>query len=448
MTRFSAPLHHAAIPFLAMLALLLVFALPARSDVNIQKVDSEKGITAWLVEDYTVPIVTLRFAFEGGSSQDPDGKEGLANLMSGLFDEGAGDLDSDAFQEKLDDVGAEMRFSSSRDAIYGSMRLLAEDRPAAFDLLRLALLQPRFDQQPIDRIRNQILTGIDAAERDPNAQARKQWMRAIYGEHPYARPDEGTRQSLAAIASDDLRAFRKSQFARGGLHVAVVGAIDAETLKADLDRLFGDLPERQDLKPVERVDLRLGQEIAVTYDLPQTSIQMAFPGIERSDPDFYAAMLMNEILGGGTFTSRLFAEVREKRGLAYSVGSILSNRRYSSSLGISTATRSDRASETIRIIRDVVRQMADDGPTAAELEAAKKYLIGAYAINNLNSSGAVASTMVELQLAGLGRDYISRRPALLGAVTVDDVTRVARRLLAAEPAVLLVGPDMKKVDAQ
>lgn len=448
MQKFSTPLHHAAIPFLAMLALLLVFALPARSDVNIQEVHSEKGITAWLVEDYTVPIVTLRFAFEGGSSQDPDGKEGLANLMSGLFDEGAGDLDSDAFQEKLDDVGAEMRFSSSRDAIYGSMRVLAEDRPAAFDLLRLALLQPRFDQQPIDRIRNQILTGIDAAERDPNAQARKQWMRAIYGEHPYARPDEGTRQSLAAIASDDLRAFRKSQFARGGLHVAVVGAIDAETLKADLDRLFGDLPERQDLKPVERVDLRLGQEIAVTYDLPQTSIQMAFPGIERSDPDFYAAMLMNEILGGGTFTSRLFAEVREKRGLAYSVGSILSNRRYSSSLGISTATRSDRASETIRIIRDVVRQMADDGPTAAELEAAKKYLIGAYAINNLNSSGAVASTMVELQLADLGRDYISRRPALLGAVAVDDVTRVARRLLATEPAILLVGPDMKKVDAQ
>ncbi len=448
MQKFFTPLHHATIPFLAMLALLLVFALPARSDVNIQEVHSEKGITAWLVEDYTVPIVTLRFAFEGGSSQDPDGREGLANLMSGLFDEGAGDLDSDAFQEKLDDVGAEMRFSSSRDAIYGSMRVLAEDRPAAFDLLRLALLQPRFDQQPIDRIRNQILTGIDAAERDPNAQARKQWMRAIYGEHPYARPDEGKRQSLAAIAPDDLRAFRKSQFARSGLHVAVVGAIDAETLKADLDHLFGDLPEGQDLKPVERVDLRLGQEIAVTYDRPQTSIQMAFPGIERSDPDFYAAMLMNEILGGGTFTSRLFAEVREKRGLAYSVGSILSNRRYSSSLGISTATRSDRASETIRIIRDVVRQMADDGPTAAELEAAKKYLIGAYAINNLNSSGAVASTMVELQLAGLGRDYISRRPALLGAVTVDDVTRVARRLLATEPAILLVGPDMKKADGQ
>lgn len=448
MQKYSAPLQRVAIQFVTLLAFLLVMASPARSDVNIQEVHSEKGITAWLVEDYTVPIVTLRFAFEGGSSQDPVGKEGLANLMSGLFDEGAGDLDSDAFQEKLDDAGAEMRFSSSRDAIYGGMRVLAEDRQAAFDLLRLAILDPRFDQQPVDRIRNQILTGIDAAERDPNAQARKQWMRAIYGEHPYARPDEGTKQSLARITADDLLSFQKSQFARSGLHVAVVGAIDAETLKDDLDRLFGDLPEQQDLQPVPRADLKLGQEVAVSYDLPQTSIQMAFPGIERTDPDFYAAMLMNEILGGGTFTSRLFEEVREKRGLAYSVGSILSNRRYSASLGISTATRSDRASETIQVIRDVVRRMANEGPSAAELEAARKYMIGAYAINNLNSSGAVASTLVELQLADLGRDYISRRPGLLEAVTVNDVTRVAKRLLSAEPAILLVGPDMKKAGAQ
>lgn len=448
MQKFSTPLHHAAIQFIAALACLLVFALPARSDVNIQEVRLEKGITAWLVEDYTVPIITLRFAFEGGSSQDPIGKEGLANLMSGLFDEGAGDLDSDAFQEKLDDVGAEMRFSSSRDAIYGGMRVLAEDRQAAFDLLGLAIAQPRFDQQPIDRIRSQIVTGIDAAERDPNAQAGKQWARAIYGDHPYARPDEGTEQSLAGITAADLRAFRKSLFGRGGLHVAVVGAVDAETLKGDLDRLFGDLPERQDLKPVQQADLRLGQEMSVTYDLPQTSIQMAFPGIERTDPDFYAAMLMNEILGGGTFTSRLFEEVREKRGLAYSVGSGLSNRRYSASLGISTATRSDRASETVQVIRDVIGQMVNEGPSEAELEAAKKYMIGAYAINNLNSSGAVASTLVELQLAGLGRDYISRRPALLEAVSVEDVKRVAKRLLSAEPAIMRVGPGPGKAEAE
>jgi zinc protease len=314
--------------------------------------------------------------------------------MSGLFDEGAGDLDSNAFQEKLDEVGAEMRFSSTRDGIYGTVRVLAEDKDAAFDLLRLAIEKPRFDQGPVDRIRSQLLTGIDAAERDPNDQARKQWARAVYGEHPYARPDEGTKESLAGLSTDDLHAFHDSQFARDGLYVAVVGAIDAETLKRDLDRLFGNLPEKQKSVPVAHVQPKLDQQLKVAYDLPQTSIQMAFPGLER------------------------------------------------------TATRSDRAAETVEVIRSVIRQMAQEGPTEAELEAARKYLIGAYAINNLNSSGAIASTLVELQVTGLGKDYIERRPALLEAVTVADVKKVAAKLLSGEPAVMLVGPDVEKVPAE
>lgn len=448
MQKLSISLWQAGALVAGTLLLLSLVVLPVQADVKIQEVRSEKGVTAWLVEDYTVPIVTTRFVFQGGSSQDPVGKEGLANLMSGLFDEGAGDLDSNAFQEKLDEVGAEMRFSSTRDGIYGTVRVLAEDKDAAFDLLRLAIEKPRFDQGPVDRIRSQLLTGIDAAERDPNDQARKQWARAVYGEHPYARPDEGTKESLAGLSTDDLHAFHDSQFARDGLYVAVVGAIDAETLKRDLDRLFGNLPEKQKSVPVARVQPKLDQQLKVAYDLPQTSIQMAFPGLERTEPDFFAAVLMNEILGGGTFTSRLFKEVREKRGLAYSVGSMLSNRRYSETLGISTATRSDRAAETVEVIRSVIRQMAQEGPTEAELEAARKYLIGAYAINNLNSSGAIASTLVELQVTGLGKDYIERRPALLEAVTVADVKKVAAKLLSGEPAVMLVGPDVEKVQAE
>ncbi|MFC5386786.1 M16 family metallopeptidase [Aquamicrobium segne] len=439
------PLRHAVLHISAVLAFLLILVLPSQAEINIQEVHSQNGINAWLVENYTVPIVTLRFAFEGGSSQDLEGKEGLANLMSGLFDEGAGDLDSDAFQERLDDVGAEMRFSSSHDAIYGSMRVLADDRQAAFDLLRLALLEPRFDELPINRIRNQIITGIEASERDPQAQAQKQWLQALYGSHPYARPEEGTQQSLATITADDLRRFHKTQFARGNLHVAVVGAIDAQTLADELDRLFGDLPAEPELLPVPRAELKFGQEIAVSYDLPQTTIAMAFPGIARTDPDFYAAVLMNEILGGGTFTSQLFKQVREKRGLAYSIGSRLSNRRHAATLGISTATRSDRADETVQVIQDVVKQMAINGPDEAALEAARKYLIGAYAINNLNSSGAVAATLLELQLADLGKDYISHRPALLEAVTVEDVRQVAARLLNTAPSILRVGPQAQGI---
>jgi zinc protease len=435
-TRVAA---QAAILFLSMLFLVLP-AITARAAVNIQEVKSDSGVSAWLVEDYSVPIIAIQFVFDGGNSQDPAGKEGLVNLMTGLFDEGAGDMDSEAFQIALDDAGAEMRFNQTRDGTYGAMRMLADRKDEAFELLRLAVQKPRFDQDPIDRIRGQILTGILAGERDPNTVAGTKWAEALYPGHPYSRPDEGTKESIATITADDLRAFHKANFARSGLHVAVVGAIDAQTLKSQLDRLFGDLPGKQMLRPVPDVDPKLGQEMQVNYDQPQTTLQMAYPGIKRSAPDFYAAALMNQRLGGGTFTSRLFKEVREKRGLAYSVNSGLANRVHASSLVIATATRSDRAAETLSVINEVVKRLAEEGPTEQELASAKEYLIGSYAINNLDSSGAIAGTLLGLQLDELGIDYIQKREAYLGAVTLDQVKAVASKVLSTEPAIMVVGP--------
>ncbi|MET3524106.1 zinc protease [Mesorhizobium abyssinicae] len=417
-------------------------ALDARAEMNIQEVKSKKGITAWLVEDHSIPLISVRFVFDGGSAQDPAGKEGLINLMTGLFDEGAGDLDSDAFQQKLDDAGAEMSFQAARDGTYGSMRMLSEEKNEAFGLLKLAVNSPRFDQAPIDRIRSQILSGILANERDPNTVARQRWLRAIYGEHPYARPDEGTKESLAAITADDIRAFHKAGFARSGLHVAVVGDIDAATLSAKLDDVFGDLPEKQALAPVADVTPKLGQQLEVNYDLPQTSLRLAWPGVKRSDPDFFAAVLMNEILGGSTFTSRLFAEVREKRGLAYGVSSDLVDNEHSHTLLITTATRSDRAAETLSIVRQVVKDMAENGPTEEELAATKKYMIGSFATKSLKSSDSIAATLVRLQRENLAMDYIKNRAALIDAVSLEDVRTEARKLLSADPTVMIVGPPL------
>jgi zinc protease len=431
------------------LTLTLVFLVlpcigPARAEMKIQEVTSPQGITAWLVEDYSVPLIAIRFAFEGGSSQDPQGKEGMTNLMTGLFDEGAGDLDSDAFQSRLDDAGAEMRFSAGRDTIYGSMRLLAEERDEALDLLRLAITQPRFDQAPIDRIRAQIVSGIVSGSRDPEVAAQFKWATALYGNHPYSRRSEGTEQSLATITADDLHAFHKAMFAREKLKVAVVGAIDAETLKAELDKLFGALPQKPELTPIADIQPKLAQSVSVEYDLPQTRLQLAYPGVPRESPEFFGAVVMNHILGGGTFTSRLFDEVREKRGLAYGVSSSLVSYDHANLLVISTSTRSDKAAETLDLVREVVAKMAAEGPTEAELAAAKKYLIGAYAINNLNSSGAIASTLVELQLQDLGIDYMQRRDALIDAVTLEETKQAAGKLLQADPAVLIVGPKMEE----
>lgn len=420
------------------------FAVAARAEVAIQEVVSSKGVKAWLVEDYTVPVIAIRFAFEGGSTQDPVGKEGLANLMTTMFDEGAGKLESDAYQIRLDDAGAEMGFDADRDRFEGGMRMLADQKDEAFELLRLAVNEPRFDQNPLDRMRSQIISGIVARSRDPEYAAAVKWSNALYPDHPYARPSQGTAESLKIVTADDLRAFHKALFARERLHVGVVGAIDAETLKAELDRVFGSLPEKPSLKPVQDVDPKFGLNIGVEYDLPQTTLQLAYPGIPRQDPQFFAAYLMNHILGGGSFTSRLFDEVREKRGLAYSVDSSLVTAEHSNMLAISTATRSDRAGETLSLMRQVIRDVAEKGVTEEELVAAKKYVIGAYPINNLNSSGAIARTLVELQLGKLGIDYMKKRDVMINAVTREDVNAIAKRLLSVEPSILTVGPGIGK----
>ncbi|MCO5062945.1 MAG: insulinase family protein [Rhizobiaceae bacterium] len=426
----------------ALVALLLLCGVSAASaEMKIQEVVSPKGVRAWLVEDYTVPVIAMRFAFEGGSTQDPPGKEGLANLMTTLFDEGAGSLDSDAFQIKLDDAGAEMGFDADRDRFEGGMRFLADQREEAFGLLALAVNEPRFDQKPVDRMRAQIVSGIVARSRDPEYAAGLKWREALYPGHPYSRAAQGTPETLKSITPDDLRAAHKAIFAREKLFIGVVGAIDAETLKVELDRVFGNLPAKPALVPVPDVAPKLGQTLSVAYDLPQTTIEMAFPGVARSDPDFFAAFLMNHILGGGTFTSRLFEEVREKRGLAYSVDSSLSSADHANLLSISTATRSDRAAETLAIIRQVIGEVAENGVTEEELAAAKKYVVGAYAINNLDSSGAIARTLVELQAESLGIDYMQRRAALIDAVTREQVNAIARRLLKVDPAIMTVGPE-------
>ena len=422
----------------------LASASPAKAAVEIQEVTSPGGIKAWLVEDYTVPLVSLKFAFKGGASQDPEGKSGLAKLMTGLFDEGAGELERAEFQDALDVSGAEMGFSASIDEITGSMTWLTEREDEAARLLKLAVTSPRFDPEPVERMKSQFLTSLIAQERDPNTLAARQWRETIYGDHPYARDSDGTNESMASLTAEDLRAFHESQFAKDNLVVAAVGSISAEDLGRRLDQIFGSLPETAQLLDVPDVEPKLGESVHYDYPLPQTRLSLLYPGIEREDPRFFAAYLANQILGGGTFSSRLYEEVREKRGLAYGVGSNLSNYDHASSWGVGTATGSDRAAETLQIIRDEVSKIASEGVTPEELEVAKNYVVGAYAIANFDSSSSIASTVLGLQLADLPRDYINTREETIRSVTLDQVNEEARRLLSTEPSVLIVGPPLKE----
>lgn len=422
---------------LAAALLLLLPMLPAHAEVAFQQITSPKGISAWLVEDYSVPLVTIRFSFTGGASQDPAGKEGLANLMTYLFDEGAGDLPSEPFQIQLDAAGAEMGFAADLDAVHGSMRMLADQREQSLALLKLAIESPRFDAEAVDRMRASAMSDLAAAAQDPGTEANRLWTETLYGDHPYARPVAGTLDTVPGLTPDDLRAFHAAMFARDNLYVGIVGAIDAEEAAATLDLLFGSLPQQPQLKPVADIVPNYGQSLKIDYDLPQTAIYLAYPGIERDDPAFLAASLMNQILGGGNFTSRLTTELREKRGLTYDINSSLLTLEHTNSLIIGTATRS---ADALDVIEAVVARIATDGPTQAELAAVKKYAIGSYAINELGSSVAIAETLVGLQMKGLGIDYVADRARQIEAVTLDDVKAVAARLLGTKPTILLLGP--------
>ena len=409
--------------------------------VEIKEVTSPGGIHALLVEDYTNPLIAMRFAFKGaGSTQDAPGKEGTANLLSGLLDEGAGDIDSAAFQGKLDELGVSLSFDSSYDNFSGNFRTIVENEDAAFDLLRLAVNEPRFDEEPVERIRGQLLAGIVANEQDPGTLAAKAFRSTVFPGHPYARPSEGTVDTLKTVTADDLRAFRQKTFGRDNLVVGVVGAIDEATLKTRLDEIFLPLREKADLVPVPDIQPVTGQQENVALNLPQTQIQFALPGVKRDAPEFFAAYLANHILGGGTFDSRLYKEIREKRGLAYGAGSYLTNYDHAAMLAGSTATRADKAQESIAIIRAELKRLADEGPSQEELDRAKAFVKGSYAVQNLSSSLSIASTLVGIQLDDLGTDYIERRQGLIDAVTLDQVKAEAKRLLSVDPTIITVGP--------
>ena len=401
---------------------------PAHAATNIQRVVSPGGIEAWFVQDATVPLVAIQFAFTGGSAQDPADKPGVANFAASMLDEGADDLDSNSYHERLERRAIQLNFNVSRDYVRGSLKMLKENSDEAFDLLRMALTSARFDDEPMGRIRSQLTSIVRRASTSPNSIAHRQFWANAYPGHPYAHDTTGTLDSLPKIEAADLRAYTRRVFARDNVKIAVVGDIDAEHVGKLLDIAFGGLPAKAQLAPVLDADfVSTPKQVFVPLDVPQTAIMFGGAGIKRDDPDFMAAYIVNHILGGGSLSGRLYHEVREKRGLAYSVSEALSWMNHANQFIGATATRTDKADEAVATISSELKRMAEQGPTQQELDSAKSYLKGAQMLS-LDSSTKIAGALVQYQLDNLGIDYIQRRSAIIDAVTLDDAKRVAKRI--------------------
>jgi zinc protease len=406
-------------------------ALPAQA-VTIDRVISPGGIEAWLVQDHTLPIVTMNVAFRGGAASDPAGKTGRATMAASLLDEGAGSLDSQAYQGKLEDLASSVRFDASQDYVNAGLSTIKQNAGVTFDLLRLALTEPRFDDEAVARIRGDLVAAVARRNEQPRAIASRIWWADAFGDHPYARPTDGTVKTLAAISVADLKQFVHDRFARDTLKIAVVGDLTPEELKPLLDRTFGGLPAQGAPVAVPETTMQESNALLlVKKPIPQSVVSFGQPGIKRDDPDWYAATVVNHILGGGGFTSRLMTEVREKRGLAYGIGSYLVPLRESGVILGSVATQNEHVAESIDLVRQEWQRMHEDGPTEAELQDAKTYLTGSFPLQ-FDSTGHIAGLLVQMQQENLGIDYLDRRNALIEGVTLADAKRVARRLLDAK----------------
>lgn len=428
-----------ALSVAACAALVLSAASPSLAAAKIQHLISPGGIEAWFVQDATVPLIAMEYAFAGGASQDPADKPGVANLVADLLDEGSGGLDSKTFHERLDRRAIELSFSASRDSFRGSLRMLRDNKEEAFDLLRMALTSPHFDGVDVERIRSQVISSLRRDTTNPTALASRKFLEIAFGDHPYGHQASGTLESVPTITIADLKAYALRILARDGLKIAVVGDVDPATLGKLLDQTFGSLPAKASLTPIADVEAaKPPQRAFVPLDVPQTVITFGGPGVKRSDPGFMAAYVVNHILGGGGLSSRLYHEVREKRGLAYSVFESLLWMEHSAVFIGNTGTRADRAGDTIDAVDKEVRRMAEEGPTQKELDEAKSYLKGSQMLA-LDTSSKLAQALLQYQQDKLPIDYIEKRNAIVDAVTLDDAKRAARRLWGQGLLTVVVG---------
>jgi zinc protease len=416
---------------------LLLAALPARAEIEVREITTPGGLDAWLVEDHSIPFVVLELRFRGGGSLDPEGQRGVTNLMVGLLEEGAAEMDAQGFARASESLAANFNYSVNDDRVSVSARFLTENREQAVDLLRASLVDPRFDPDAIERVRAQVLSIIASAQTSPRAIVSQAFDSLVFGDHPYGSSLDGTVDTVTALSRDDIAAAHRGALARDRIYISAVGDITEAELAALLDQLLGDLPETGAPLP-GAADPNLPGGVKVTdFATPQSIVAFAQPGIDRDHPDFFAAYILNHILGGGGFESRLMTEVREKRGLTYGVYSYLADKDAAQLWMGSVASANDRVAEAIAVIRDEWASLHNEGVTPEELDNAKTYLTGAYPLQ-FEGNGPIADIAVGMQMEGLPTDYITTRNDKVNAVTLDDINRVARDLIDPEALTFVV----------
>lgn len=426
--------------YVLFLSLFLITTIPSdsRAAVEVRQVTTSHGVTALLVEDHVLPLITFQILFEGGGyANDPQEMQGRALLASALLDEGAGEFDAHAFKEQLEDRAIRLEKSINADQLSIRLTTLREHRGEAIALLRKALAEPRFDPDAVARVRQKIHALRERNEARADYQAERAWDTLAFAGSAYAQSQYGTQASVDALTEEDLRTYMRQFVTAENAIVSVAGDITAKELQRLLDSLFAPLAERTSLvSDASGLPLQhLGRLEVVPVDVPQSVILFGHEGIHRTDPDFFPAYILNHILGSGTFTSRLMKALRVEEGLTYGISTSLMTLDRATVFVGQVSTRNETADKALTIVRNELIRLKRDGVTAEELQAAKSYLTGAFPLN-LDTNAKISSYLNGIQLYDLGLDYLDKRNAYIEAVTLEQVNAVAGRML--QPRRMLV----------
>lgn len=412
-------------------ASVLMLAAAARAETKVQEVDVGYGVTAWVIEDHTIPVVHAAFSFRNcGSVSDTEPTQGRAHMSAAMLLEGTQQKSARAFQEAMEEKAISLDFGAGQDVFSANVHTLTENQGAAFALLTEALSQAKLDEESLARVKSQMQAQIKLMETEPEYLAARAWDKMMYGDHPYAYSGIGTPQTIQKLTASDAQQFISGCLARGNLLITVSGDVNAETLKQQLGELVAALPEKQTIgKDIPQAKLAVsGEYQAITRAAPQDAVHFGIKGITRHDKHFYAAYVLADIMGGMGLDSVLQQKLREENGLTYHADLALDPSLYAATLQGSFTVRHEDATKAIKLLNQTLAEVSQKGFTQQQVEDAKQNIMGSFAFK-LDSNAEAAGFLMVMRLYDLGIDYLSKRNDYFKDVTVEQVNALAPTLL-------------------
>ncbi|MCG6964921.1 MAG: insulinase family protein [Chromatiaceae bacterium] len=418
--------------------LLALLVGVAQAGPRVESWQTSRGAKVMYVQAPDLPMVDVRVVFDAGSARD-GGLAGLARFVNNTLNEGAGDWDADNLALRFEDHGIEFGHGSLRDMAWVSLRSLTDPAvlEVALDTTAAVLAAPRFDKEAVERVRQQMQIGLRSSLQSPGRIAERRFYRALYGDHPYAHAPDGDDTSLAGISRDDLVGFHQRYYVAANAVVAIVGAVDRALAEQIAERITGGLPIGQHAGPLPPPPVVSGGELREDFPSSQTHIYLGQAGMARHDPDYYALYVGNHVLGGGSLVSTLGEEVRNKRGLSYSVSSFFSPMQVEGPFLIVAQTKNAKADETLRVMRETLARFVSDGPSEQDLEAAKSNLIGGFPLR-ISSNGKIIEYLAMMGFYDYPLDYLETLTGKLAAVSVAQVRDAFSRRIGGPAGIAVV----------